>query len=103
MVAALARPVDGLRERATRLAAAVGDPARVVESTGVVGGGGAPGVELPSAAVALPAALAAPLRVGHLPVVGRVEGGLLLLDLLALDPGDDDRLGSAVKAALAGS
>ena len=103
VVAALARPVVELRERATRLAAAVGDPARVVESTGVVGGGGAPGVELPSAAVALPAALAAPLRVGHLPVVGRVEGGLLLLDLLALDPGDDDRLASAVKAALAGS
>jgi len=102
VVAALGRPVDELRERANRLAAAVGDPARVVESTGLVGGGGAPGVELASAAVALPAALAGPLRRGDLPVVGRVEGGLLLLDLLALDPGDDDRLASAVKAVLTG-
>jgi L-seryl-tRNA(Ser) seleniumtransferase len=52
--------------------------------------------------VALPAALAGPLRTGGLPVVGRVEGGVLLLDLLALDPGDDDRLATAVKTALAG-
>ena len=101
VVSALARPVEELRERAERLAEAVGDPARVVASTGVVGGGGAPGVELPSAAVALPAELAGRLRTGDLPVVGRVEGGLLLLDLLALDPADDDRLASAVKAAVA--
>ncbi|HEX4977696.1 MAG TPA: L-seryl-tRNA(Sec) selenium transferase [Nocardioides sp.] len=102
VVAALARPVDELQGRAARLAAAIGDPARVVPSTGVVGGGGAPGVELPSAAVALPSELAGPLRLGELPVVGRVESGLLLLDLLALDAGDDDRLATAVKAALAG-
>ncbi len=102
VVAALARPVEELRERANRVAAAVGEPARVLASAGVVGGGGAPGVELPSAAVALPAALAGPLRTGELPVVGRVENGALLLDLLALDPGDDDALATAVKAALAG-
>ena len=101
VVAALSRPVEDLQERAEQLAEAVGDPARVVASTGVVGGGGAPGVELPSAAVALPADLAGRLRTGDLPVVGRVEGGLLLLDLLGLDRADDDRLGSAVKAALA--
>ena len=101
VVAALSRPVEELQERAEQLAEAVGDPARVVASTGVVGGGGAPGVELPSAAVALPADLAGRLRTGDLPVVGRVEGGLLLLDLLGLDRADDDRLGSAVKAALA--
>ena len=98
---ALSRPLDELRERAARVAAAVGEPARVVDSAGVVGGGGAPGVQLPSAAVALPAALVGPLRTGELPVVGRVEAGVLLLDLLALDPGDDDRLATAVKAALA--
>jgi L-seryl-tRNA(Ser) seleniumtransferase len=101
VIAALARPLEELRERATRVAAAVGEPARVVDSTGVVGGGGAPGVELPSAAVALPSAWAGPLRAGDLPVLGRVEAGALLLDLLALDPVDDDRLATAVKAALA--
>ena len=102
VAAALARPVEELRERAARLAEAIGDPARPVESVGVVGGGGAPGVELPSAAVALPAPMALPLRTGALPVVGRVEDGVLLLDVLALDPADDDRLAAAVKAALAG-
>lgn len=102
VAAALARPVEELRERAVRVADAVGPPARVVESVGVVGGGGAPGVELPSAAVALPAALAGPLRCGKVPVVGRVEDGVLLLDLLALEPADDDRLVAAVTNVLTG-
>ena len=69
-----------------------------VTSTAAVGGGGAPGVELPSAAVSLPADLAAPLRVGAVPVVGRVEGGRLLLDLIAVPPQDDTALVDAVRA-----
>jgi len=86
----------GLTERAERIASAVGGTA--VASRGVVGGGGAPGVELPSAAVALPAHLAAALRAGSPPVMGRVERERLLLDLLALDPADDDTLVAAVLA-----
>jgi L-seryl-tRNA(Ser) seleniumtransferase len=72
----------------------------------VVGGGGAPGVPLPSAAVSLPAGLAAalragpPVRGGQFPaVVGRTEGGRLLLDLRAIPPGQDDLLAAAVLAA----
>ena len=64
-----------------------------------VGGGGAPGVTLPSAAVALPEDLAVPLRHGPAvrrgespAVAGRVAGGVLLLDLRAVDPADDERL-----------
>ena len=34
------------------------------------------------------------------PVVGRVHQGRLLLDLLALDPADDERLAGAVVEAL---
>jgi L-seryl-tRNA(Ser) seleniumtransferase len=71
-----------------------------------VGGGGAPGLELASAAVSLPAALAAPLRAGtavrrgSMPaVVGRMEDGRLLLDLRAVDPEDDQVLQAAVIAA----
>jgi L-seryl-tRNA(Ser) seleniumtransferase len=94
VMAALA--ASGLMERAERIASLVS--ASAVESVGVVGGGGAPGVELPSAAVALPTALAEPLRLGALPVVGRVERDRLLLDLLALDPADDDALVAAVLA-----
>ena len=56
--------------------------AEAVPSEAAVGGGGAPGVVLPSAAVALPPALADPLRPATLPVVGHVAGGRLLLDLL---------------------
>ncbi len=73
--------------------------ARVVASTAAVGGGGAPGVELPSAAVALPAGLAEPLRLGDPPVVGHVGGGRLLLDLIAVSPGDDPLIVAAVRVA----
>ena len=55
-------------------------------SAAAVGGGGAPEVELPSAAVRLPPRLAVPLRAGDPPVVGYVEHGRLLLDLMAVRP-----------------
>ncbi|MGI5169395.1 L-seryl-tRNA(Sec) selenium transferase [Spirillospora sp. CA-253888] len=93
-----------LRDRAAKLAAALtarGADARAVDSTATVGGGGAPGVELPSAAVALPAALAAPLRARR--VVGRLENGRLLLDLRSVDPEGDTALRAAVLAALEGN
>jgi L-seryl-tRNA(Ser) seleniumtransferase len=56
-------------------------------------------VVLPSAAVALPAALAEPLRTGEPPVVGRVTGDRLLLDLLTVPPDQDDALADAVRRA----
>jgi len=70
------------------------------------GGGGAPGVPLPSAAVSLPENLAAalragdPVRRGEVPAVaGRLEDGRLLLDLRAVLPPDDEPLTRAVLAA----
>ena len=59
-----------------------------------VGGGGAPGVSLASAAVALPARSGRAAAAGPrpLPVVGRVEHGRLLLDLIAVSPEDDQLL-----------
>ena len=93
------------RMLADRLAGASVD-ARAQESEAAVGGGGAPGLALASAAVSLPADLAAPLRAGepvrrgNMPaVVGRLEDGRLLLDLRAVDPADDDLLQAAVLAA----
>ncbi|RMI26811.1 L-seryl-tRNA(Sec) selenium transferase, partial [Streptomyces triticirhizae] len=59
---------------------------------------GAPGVALPSAAVALPAGLAAPLRAGRPAVVGRVHGDRLLLDLRTVPEEDDATLLAAVLA-----
>jgi L-seryl-tRNA(Ser) seleniumtransferase len=73
--------------------------AEAVASDAAVGGGGAPHVELRSAAIALPEHLAEPLRTGALPVVGRVERGRLLLDLVAVDPADDAALVEAVRVA----
>ena len=49
--------------------------------------------------MALPAELAAPLRRGEPPVVGRVARDRLLLDLRCVPPADDRRLGEAVLAA----
>ena len=98
---ALHEPVQRLRDRAGRLAARLagaGLDARVSESDAVVGGGGAPGVRLPSAAVSLPATLAASLRKNNPPVAGRVEDGRLLLDLRTVDPADDAALREAVLA-----
>jgi len=98
-----------LTERADRIAAAltaVSIDARAQQSEAAVGGGGAPGVSLPSAAVSLPASFAAGLRAGAavrrgaMPaVVGRIEDGRLLLDLRAVIPADDERLTAAVRAA----
>jgi L-seryl-tRNA(Ser) seleniumtransferase len=109
VAAALAADGKTLRDRAERLVrrlASVGIDARPVASEAVVGGGGAPGVALPSAAVSLPERLAAVLRAGaavrsgSVPaVIGRTEGGQLLLDLRAVLPEDDGVIAAAVIAA----
>ncbi len=96
--------VDELLVRARRIAEVltasplVTEPV-AVESSGAVGGGGAPGVGIPSAAVSLPSDLAEPLRLGTPPVVGRLHEGRLLLDLLAVAPDDDQTLVEAVRRA----
>jgi L-seryl-tRNA(Ser) seleniumtransferase len=109
VTAALNADPAGLTRRADRLAAqlaAAGLDARSVPAQGAVGGGGGPGVALPSAAVSLPAALAPVLRAGDAvrhagvpAVVGRIDDGRLLLDLRAVPPADDSALCAAVIAA----
>lgn len=98
--AALARTRDDLRERAHRIASQAAPALRVVDTEAAVGGGGAPGVTLPSAALALPATYAPALRAHRPAVMGRVLGGELLLDLIAVDPRDDAALADAVNAVL---
>jgi L-seryl-tRNA(Ser) seleniumtransferase len=90
---------EHLRDRAERLAAAVG--AAVVAHDGRVGGGGAPGVPLPGWAVRLPEATAALLRTGDPAVMARVHDGACLLDPRCVPDADDDRLLAAVRTALA--
>lgn len=101
---ALAADAGELRARAERLAAALrghGVPAAAAGSVARVGGGGAPGVELPSAAVAVDRSLAGPLRAGDPPVAARVHAGRLLLDLRAVAPEEDGTLLAAVRRAAA--
>jgi L-seryl-tRNA(Ser) seleniumtransferase len=95
-------------ERAVVLLHATGLDARVVACQAAVGGGGAPGVLLPSAAISLPESLAVPLRCGpqvsrgEFPaVVGRCQDGRLLLDLRSVSPDDDRALAGAIRAAAA--
>ena len=102
VLAALVEPQPALRKRADALArslTAQGIDAVAVGSAAAVGGGGAPGVDLPSAAVSLPAAMAAPLRANVPPVVGRVERGRCLLDLRSVPAAADVILLEAVRAA----
>jgi len=123
VVAALEADLDRLRERARHYAAVMrmADPdldVRVVDSEAVVGGGGAPGIVLPSVALSLPEAFAEPLRrprravltehgpvaaaqTGPVatPVLTRVDGGRCLVDLLTVARGDEGALRLAVRLA----
>ena len=103
--------MSSVRDRAEALAARLagaGLDCRAVPAAAAVGGGGGPGVSLPSAALSLPEDLAPGLRSGPavrrgdvLAVIGRIERGRLLLDLRAVAPADDERLAAAVLAAAA--
>jgi L-seryl-tRNA(Ser) seleniumtransferase len=80
---------------------------RVEETRAPVGGGSVPGLELASFAVALRSAggvddLAAALRAGEVPVLGRVQKEALLLDARTLLPGDDEIVERALARALVG-
>ena len=109
VASALAADPASLFDRAERAVVRLRDAgldAAVVATRAAVGGVGAPGVELASAALSLPESLAVPLRAGpqvsrgECPaVVGRLEAGRLLLDLRSVPPEDDPRLVQAILAA----
>jgi L-seryl-tRNA(Ser) seleniumtransferase len=97
---------EALRARAERLAAETGG--EVVESVAKVGGGALPLLELPGPAVALdpdPAvaggadALAAALRAGDPPLVGRIAGGRVLLDPRTLSDAEAQLAAEVVRSA----
>ena len=86
-----------LRKRTEALREAVG-AGEVVATVAVVGGGGAPGVELPSWALALPERYATALRLADPPVIGRVERGQLLLDLRCVPVEQDAAVAAAIRS-----
>jgi L-seryl-tRNA(Ser) seleniumtransferase len=97
----LARPRAARQQRAARLARLLGHAlgataaVSVVPTEGEMGGGSLPGVGIPSFAVAIrpatgrPDRWAAHLRTAVPPVLAVVRDDALLLDVLALLPGDD--------------
>jgi L-seryl-tRNA(Ser) seleniumtransferase len=93
----LREPVDAVRERAERLAAAV--DGTIEETVARVGGGALPLAELPSFACAVEEGLVAPLRDAMTPVVGIVRDGRLLLDCRTLDDDEIPEVAAAVRAA----
>jgi L-seryl-tRNA(Ser) seleniumtransferase len=103
----IAAPAAALRQRAGRLARALGPSASVVATRAMVGGGSLPEEGLPSYAVAVspPPGLGADevarrLRTGEPAVVGRIDRDRVLLDLRTVDPRDDALLRKAVPRAL---
>ena len=102
-------PAEALAARAQAWAAALQGrniPACVVPASSTVGGGSLPGEVLPTHALALdhpaPDTLAAALRGGQPPVIGRIAGGRLLLDPRTVLPEQDAGLLQAVVAAWPG-
>jgi L-seryl-tRNA(Ser) seleniumtransferase len=101
---------DQLRRRCERVAAALraglADGAgrvevEVVPSAGAVGGGGAPGLQLPGWAVALPESYARALRAAEPAVIGRLEHGRCLLDLRCVEEAEEAALIAAVRSVAA--
>jgi L-seryl-tRNA(Ser) seleniumtransferase len=86
--------VGELRRRAGSLG--VGE---AVDCSSVAGGGSLPGLEIPSAGVALAGDLTAPLRAHDPPVIARVVEDRTVVDLRTVDPADDPVLAKALSLA----
>jgi len=98
----LVMTAEEVRARAAALAAAInarpGWHAELVEGSSAVGGGSAPGIELPTALIWLiadgrsPDALEEQLRLGRPIVIARIEHDRVLLDLRTVMPDQDAAL-----------
>ena len=110
-LAMLTADVATLRVRASRLLehlAAGGDSrdVRIEESDASVGGGAFPTARIPSIAVSFggdASALEECLRLGNPPVIARLSGDRLFIDLRSILPNEDEELARAVRAALDGT
>jgi L-seryl-tRNA(Ser) seleniumtransferase len=87
-------PVADLERRAEALG--VGTP---VATVSVTGGGTLPGVDVPSAGIAIDGDRTAALRAFHPPVIARVQEGRTILDLRTVEPADDAMLAEAARTA----
>ena len=106
--AMLAADEEELRARATRLADAIGDAARVGRSTAMAGGGSLPLMQLEGPVCALDAAevgadeVVRRLRAAEpVPVIARIEDGRVVLDPRTMSDEDAERAAEAAREVLA--
>jgi len=71
----------------------------VVECRSVAGGGSLPGLDIPSAGVAVDGDVTAGLRRRPVPIIARMDDGRTVLDLRTVDPADDPEIGAALRAS----
>jgi L-seryl-tRNA(Ser) seleniumtransferase len=86
-------PVAALRSRAAAIGAG-----EVVDCAAVPGGGTLPGVEIPSAGVAVAGDRTGALRAARPPIIARVAGGRTVCDLRTVDPAHDAHLAATLRA-----
>jgi L-seryl-tRNA(Ser) seleniumtransferase len=107
----ISMPVDEVERRARLWAQALGDLAKVIEGETMIGGGSLPGSTLSTRLVAvgdkegrknLAQSLARGLRHNEPPVIGRINGDVLLLDPRTVLPEKDEAVLSALSNAVAG-
>jgi len=91
-------PVAELERRAAALGVGAAVP-----TTSVTGGGTLPGVDVPSAGIALDGDHTAALRTFSPPVIARVHEGRTIVDLRTVEPADDATVTEAVRAATGAS
>jgi L-seryl-tRNA(Ser) seleniumtransferase len=81
----------------------------VIESRSVLGGGAAPGSTLPTHALAVSSlamgadVVSEKLRQWATPIIARVEGGRVLLDLRTLTPEEEEVVAAALEAIAGGA
>jgi len=98
----IASPLSQLERRVQIWMHAVDGHCRITDGESVVGGGSLPGATLPTKLVAVRGGgrVAESLRRGTVPVIGRVEKELLLLDPRSVLPEEDGQVIEALKATI---
>ena len=101
--AMLATTRETLRERAVAYAQTI-PSARIIDSIAYLGGGTLPTTQIPSVAVALPTdhsdELAARLRANRIPIIARIDGNNVILDLRTISPQQDQAVIAALTRTL---
>jgi L-seryl-tRNA(Ser) seleniumtransferase len=97
----VATPTESLRFRAERMVSEIGSASVSATPTEALpGAGSAPGVTMPSYGLSVVGDHVAALRRRDRPVIARATAGSTVLDLRAVDPGDDASIVEALRAAL---